>query len=667
MTTQPTLNGTQASSHGYSPGGPIGGGISPASRPRLAIEDPLSNVRVLFGRWRFVSALVVIGMLLGWVNHLMAEDASLQLVEIDHYQAAHILVLDNNIPATQRTLSVRNLNLLGKRLTIGAVPDAVAASVGITSTEAAQQVRVLIRSDSESLDIIAIAETPELAEELADTYARELLADLERTAEAFSAGAIEAAQQRLDEAEANLRATRSQLATARQAGDDATVSELEQDEQQHLNARVDTNAELLDARADGVPIVPLLSLDAADGTATVISEAQFDRLVDRAVLGDNIMSLFGDEVEDLGGNNALSAVSSRLPGGALPRVGFGAFLGLVLAAAIVSTAARLDNRVRSKRQVEDVLDLPVIAEIPELGRLERKQAARYSQEHPRSGFAEQHRMLASMISYARATRQSKEAQVVMVTSPSPSEGKTTTVANLAAVIAEPGDEVLLVNCDFRRPRLHVMTGSDYRPKELTSTYIPEIELIANVVDDDHALPSEVIAAQRSVLREARKVYDLVIVDTAPVLATNDAVELLDLVDDVVLVARAGKTNLEAADRAAEILERRNAHILGVAITAIDSRYAGDYYYYGSYYEDSKVSDRDESSMHQNFEDGPANSPPPPSLFDSTPTRSTYDYASGVDVREPVDATPSAAFDQGALASRAASVAARIATVPERQH
>jgi Mrp family chromosome partitioning ATPase len=81
-------------------------------------------------------------------------------------------------------------------------------------------------------------------------------------------------------------------------------------------------------------------------------------------------------------------------------------------------------------------------------------------------------------------------------------------------------------------------------------------------------------------------YDLIIIDTAPLLATNDAVDLLDLVDDVVLVMRAGKTTMHAADRAVEVLDRRRAHVLGVALTDVDARHSADYYYYGGYYDDS---------------------------------------------------------------------------------
>lgn len=551
-----------------------------------ALDDPLGAARSVARRWRIIGALVVVGSVLGWFSAVIALEVDTAPVAIDHYQAKHVLVLDNNVPNTQSVLGVRNLNVLAKRVTIGEVPARVAESLGISVPEAAAQVRVLIRSDSESLDLVTVAETPALAESLADEYASALLGYLEGEAERYTEASITSAETRLEEAETNLRDVRALLLVAESVSDTGEVQLLEQDEQQFQSARIYANAALLDAKADGVPIVPIETLQRAVGTASVISQARYNELLDRATRGQNVEVLFGDDVEASSGSSALSAVSSRLPTGMLPRVSAGALLGLFAGLALAVALNRLDNRVRSKRQVEAVLDLPVIAEVPSLSRSQRRATEVHACENPRSRFAEQYRGLASTLTYARRTRRSA-GQVVLVTSPGPSEGKTTTVANLGAMLAESGESVLLLNCDFRRPRLHVLTGTDYQPMDLNKTKIPDVELISNVVESEDALPTEVIAAQRSVIKKATQLYDLIIIDTAPLLATNDAVDLLDLVDDVILVTRAGKTTIQAADRAAEILDRRRAHVLGVAITDIDSSTSSDYYGYGEYYETSE--------------------------------------------------------------------------------
>lgn len=568
----------------YGATGDVFGPVAHAERAVGALDDPLGPLRNIVRRWRLLVVVLAVGALLGWLSGVVATEADTAPIAIDHYQAKHVLVLDSNVPDTQAILGVRNLNVLAKRITIGDVPTAVAESVGVSQTAASTQIRVLIRSDSESLDLIAVGTTPAQAEAIADAYAAELLGYLGAEAQQYANDAIASAESRLGEAEANLAQTRTDLRAAEAQGDERTVALLGQDEQQFISARIIANAALLEARADGVPVVPIESLQAASGRASVISQDRFGELVDNASIGQNIEALFGDDVEAESDSGALSAVSNRLPNGMLPRVATGALLGLLAGIIIALVLNRLDNRVRSKRQVEALLDLPVIAEVPSLTRTHRRAVEMHARENPRSQFAEQYRAIASTLSYARRARHTN-GQVVLVTSPGPSEGKTTTVANLGAMLAESGERVLLMNCDFRRPRLHLLTGSDYEPMDLNKTQIPDVELISNVVENSDALPTEVIAAQRSVIKKAMKLYDLILIDTAPLLATNDAVDLLDLVDDVVLVMRAGKTTMHAADRAAEILDRRRAHVLGVAITDVDARHSADYYYYGGYYEE----------------------------------------------------------------------------------
>ena len=120
------------------------------------------------------------------------------------------------------------------------------------------------------------------------------------------------------------------------------------------SARIIANATLLDTRSDGVPIVPIETLQAASGTASVISEARFNELVDRATAGQNIEVLFRDDPESGSTLGALGVVSERIPTGTVPRVAIGALLGIMAGVMISLVLNRLDNRVRSKRQVEEL-------------------------------------------------------------------------------------------------------------------------------------------------------------------------------------------------------------------------------------------------------------------------------------------------------------------------
>ena len=98
----------------------------------------------------------------------------------------------------------------------------------------------------------------------------------------------------------------------------------------------------------------------------------------------------------------------------------------------------------------------------------------------------------------------QERLVIMVTSAAPREGKTNTSANLAAVFAEAGASVLIINCDFRRPTIHRLLNVDDIPRTVQSTSIPGVKIVTNVLEDPNANPSQVVAAQRQVIAAARQ-------------------------------------------------------------------------------------------------------------------------------------------------------------------
>lgn len=260
-------------------------------------------------------------------------------------------------------------------------------------------------------------------------------------------------------------------------------------------------------------------------------------------------------------------------------------MGAALGIGWVQFTERLDSRLRRKDDVESVLDLPVLAEIPPLSRRDRRQTGIVSVDEPRSRSAESFRALRSALDYARAIdveagRATKGAQVVLVTSGAPSEGKTTTIANLAAVMAEGDRRVLAVNCDFRRPRLHRYLGGPTEAQRLNVTDIPGVQMVTQVTaNDGESSPSDVVAAQRRLVERARERFDVILLDTAPILTTNDAAELLGVVDHVVLVVSAGNTKADAAARASELLERRGRPPLGVALVGTrDVPNSSEYYY-----------------------------------------------------------------------------------------
>jgi len=216
---------------------------------------------------------------------------------------------------------------------------------------------------------------------------------------------------------------------------------------------------------------------------------------------------------------------------------------------------------------------------------------------PKSAAAEAYRTLRTNIQFAGLDRPCK---TIVITSAAPAEGKTTTAANFAAVCAQSGSRVLLVDGDLRKPTLHRIFGLDNQ-RGLTTTMIegksladvaiptrvPNLSVVVSgPLPPNHA---ELAASRRmhDLMEAATRVFDLIVIDTPPVLSVSDAVALAAQMDGVILVVRGGKTSAEAARRAAEQIDAVKGRILGVLLNRVDMRHGGYYAdqhrYYDAYY------------------------------------------------------------------------------------
>jgi capsular exopolysaccharide synthesis family protein len=306
-----------------------------------------------------------------------------------------------------------------------------------------------------------------------------------------------------------------------------------------------------------------------------------------------------------------------------PRVGHNLMLGFLggLAAGI-ALAFVLENMDKTVRSVEEV---SVISTLPSLGAIplqasrnghirtlttvwrddQTDSLALVAHARPKSGAAEAYRALRTAI---LLSTHGAPPRVILVTSPSPQEGKTTITANAAVVLAQSGRRVLLVDADLRRPGLERMLG--LRSKGGLSTLISGVEKAEEVilpfteVPNLWVLPSGPIPPQpaellgSNVMREQisrwRDEFDHVVIDTPPCLSVTDAAVLSASVDRILLVARYGQTSKPALRRACGLLKQVNARVLGVVLNAFDQRADGYYYYYGGrsageYYDDDSSS------------------------------------------------------------------------------
>lgn len=540
-------------------------------------------IRTFRRRWRPIAALALLGAALGAASAAVQEDAAPAAVPVVRYDACHTLLVDDAIPNDVPQWDVRNLPQLAERVTQGQIPRSVAESTGYDLSTVSTHVRVGVRSDIGSLVICSVGETPGQAEEIADGFAEQLILVLSADAQEYYDRSLASAESRIVDAQACVdEANRGDFTAPADSvsGLDSAQQQVSLCELQLIDARTDE----ITLRAGGVPVVPFETLEGAE--AQEITESHYNVRVREGAAGANVATGNAETIGVAAPTSGSSGGSgSSLTDNVFVRIALGLGFGIAAGVGYVQFTERLDSRLRRKDDVERTLDLPVLAEIPPLGRGDRKRTNIISVDDPRSRSAESFRALRSAIDYAQAVDQEAGrarpgAVVVLVTSGAPSEGKTTTISNLAAVMAEGDRRVLAVNCDFRRPRLHRYLGGPTAAQRLNVTDIPGVQMVTQVTPNDaEASPSDVVGAQRRLVERARDRFDVILLDTAPILTTNDAAELLGVCDHVVLVVSAGNTKAEAAARATELLERRGRPPLGVALVGTrDVPNSADYYY-----------------------------------------------------------------------------------------
>ena len=183
---------------------------------------------------------------------------------------------------------------------------------------------------------------------------------------------------------------------------------------------------------------------------------------------------------------------------------------------------------------------------------------------------------------------------ILLTSPGPSEGKSTTVANLAITIAQKGVKTLLVDSDLRRPVLDILFLGSHKQVGLSNylnggtsikdmvrpTTVHGLDLMPAGVAVKNA--AEILSSRQMVkfIQEAEKEYSIVILDSPPVLPVSDASILASIVDGVVLILRTDKTTRQSIKESVTTLNSVNANIMGCVLTGTEKR---KYYRYHDYY------------------------------------------------------------------------------------
>ena len=301
---------------------------------------------------------------------------------------------------------------------------------------------------------------------------------------------------------------------------------------------------------------------------------------------------------------------ARLPGhpvdnGRSRKLLFAAILGLLIGTALAFLIDGMNTSLRSLEDVGRNLQLPTLGVIPSLAGADKsgrkiallakgggngKHAARLV--NASAPAFESFRTLRTSLIFSNAVQSLK---TIVVSSAAPGDGKSTTTANLAAAFAQQGMRVLAIDCDFRRGRLHSFFGFSRSPgltnvilgqtdlaSAIHQTSTPNLSLLTAGTHPPNA--SELLGSEavRRLLGAVAGDYDLVIIDSPPILATADAAILSSIVDGVLLLVRMGVTDRHAAQRALQRLEVVGARVLGTVLNDPDNVLGSAEEYYYSY-------------------------------------------------------------------------------------
>jgi len=280
-----------------------------------------------------------------------------------------------------------------------------------------------------------------------------------------------------------------------------------------------------------------------------------------------------------------------------------------------------DTTLKSVDEIRASIPLPILGSVPFFDEKARGipgsplQTALCYFHRPGSPEAEAYRSLRTSFLVTLSEGQ----RIIQVTSPEPGDGKSTLISNLAIAMAQSGKRVLLVDSDLRRPKLHTLFGMR-RDLGVAEVLSGEIDLLTasqpSVIDGLSVLtcgslpstPAETLASSSyaRMLKKAEEEFDIVLVDTPPLLAVSDPCIVAPNTDGLVLVLRMGKNRRNSARRATELIGTNNIRVIGVVCNATDSDAEGYSYKetYGDYLSEPNILETASPVGHENADRTP---------------------------------------------------------------
>lgn len=292
---------------------------------------------------------------------------------------------------------------------------------------------------------------------------------------------------------------------------------------------------------------------------------------------------------------AESAVAPLMPSSPNTRLNvlLGILIGLAIAGGVVYVLERLDDTVKSPDDLKELTGLSTLGSVFRWPVADGATIPLIGDESLRSSLAESFKFLTASLEFSAAG--AKEFKSLLLTSSSPSEGKTTSATNLAVTLARQGKSVILVDADLRKPQLHrvfgvpntvglsnLLLGNGSLEQVLTPTQVPGLHIVTSgPLPPD---PAQLLRLPRTpeAIAALENNCDIVIFDTPPMLAVSDTLVIAGLVDGAIMIVDTQRTSREAVIQAVETLQQTRVLILGAILNKIAPRGRGRYYNYYYY-------------------------------------------------------------------------------------
>lgn len=510
---------------------------------------------ILRRRWKLLLFGLVVGALAGAASSAMAPEEGETTYRVSQ------LIVANSAAGAQGLIEQDAL-----RVTRGEVAQNAAETLGVDdSQKATRGIAATADTDSGSIEVTATSADPDMATARAEAFVGAFLsvvnADL------------------LADQEARFAQLQAQI-------DDSTSALADFDAQ---------NPDLSLAAVDGNPVILQQLVDQRNELESQLQtskdELRRQRLEAKSTLPYSTL-----------GADAPKAVDTDLlpvPTGLPFRAGLLGLFGVALAVGAVMVIERIAPRIDTRGELVAVADYPVLSEV---GDYPSK-----AQPHEGDGslsldgaWAEPYRRIRSAIQFVQsrsvASGQGGPQQSFLITSPSPSDGKSTTAAVTAMALAETGQLTLVIGGDFRRPRVHELLGVPAHPgirdyaqiamERPSASQVVQASSHPNLFVAPAGAPSKEIAglaeATREIAEQAVEQGATVIIDSSPLEVANDTIDLLPAADAVIVLVRSGNTAVKTLEHSLETLTQHGASIMGLVLIGTPGLSKRQYYYEGYY-------------------------------------------------------------------------------------